>query len=180
MASTSGSGDADSREGCDVAAVNGDSKWGLRADERLIAWPETRNFDPPERRETVGVGVLPPRERLEEREGLPEEDLEGVVGLEPHEYPFIGDLPAYLGVPLEVIFEPKEGVVGVPVTREGRPLGLEEEVGPGMEEGVLKRGVLRALPSLGEAAVEVLDTCPIFSIPMNSKFNSDSGLALHW
>ena len=58
--------------------------------------------------------------------------------------------------------------MGVTVTRDGRPLGLEEEVGPDMVEGVLKRGVLRALPSLGEAAGAVLEACPIFSIPVNS------------
>lgn len=76
-------------------------------------------------------------------------------------------LTSHLGVPLEEVLDPSKGVVGVPVTRDGRPLGLEAMPGPGMLEGVLgKRGVLRVLVSRGEAAVEALEAFPIFSISM--------------
>lgn len=68
-------------------------------------------------------------------------------------------------MPLEEILEPNDGVVGVPVTRDGKPLGLGAVLGPDILEGVFsKRGVLRVLVSLGDAAVEVLEIRPIFSI----------------
>lgn len=66
-----------------------------------------------------------------------------------------------------------KGVVGVLGTRAGRPLGLEAVEEAVVVEGVLmRRGVLRLLATLGEAAVGVFGTRTFFSISTDKRKES--------